>query len=90
MYRKTMVEIESFQQWLHGHFERDDAVGDLARFSLADPSWPKTNHRAEITEHLYRQQVLFGIEEAMSNAWNEYQRDIFDTKEVIWGEVGES
>jgi uncharacterized protein YozE (UPF0346 family) len=41
MANETKRERTTFWQWIRKQRKRDDAVGDIARDILADPTWPR-------------------------------------------------
>jgi len=67
-------ETASFSQWLVGHIDWEDPVGDLARFAHEDPEWP---HDADSSEalhtHLDHRHAPSHIQAALTTAWRMWE-----------------
>ena len=62
----------TFYDWLQRQRRREDLVGDLARDSAADPSFPKTHVQAIHVD--YFRNLPEEAREAFRSAWQEYRR----------------
>jgi hypothetical protein len=66
--------VIAFVDWLAHQTRRRDAVGDLARDTRRDPSWPPTGkiNRAKLWAHLEAHDAIPGALAALDAAWDEW------------------
>jgi hypothetical protein len=66
----------TFLEWLARQTWRRDAVGDLARDTRNDGTWPPTGKisRARLRAHLERSQAIPEALSALDAAWNEWDQ----------------
>ena len=73
------VKIVSFSEWLTDQRGRQDYVGELARGASADRAWPKSGRTYErFFNYLGLGIQSEGMQEALDQAWEEYQLFIAD------------
>lgn len=63
-----------FVEWLARQTRRRDAIGDLARDTRRDPTWPPRGKisRAKLRAHLEQQDAIPGALDALDAAWDEW------------------
>ncbi len=63
-----------FVDWLAGQTRRRDAIGDLARDTRRDVTWPPAGKvsRAKLREHLEGHDAIPGALDALDTAWDEW------------------
>ena len=63
-----------FVDWLAGQTRRRDAIGDLARDTRRDATWPPTGKvsRAKLRTHLEAHDAIPGALIALDAAWDEW------------------
>jgi hypothetical protein len=63
-----------FVDWLAGQTRRRDAIGDLARDTRRDATWPPRGkiNRAKLLAHLEAHDAIPGAHEALEAAWDEW------------------
>jgi uncharacterized protein YozE (UPF0346 family) len=66
----------AFLEWLARQTWRRDAVGDLARDTRNDRTWPPTGKisRARLHAHLERNHAIPAALTALDTAWNEWDQ----------------
>ena len=72
--RDRTRRVIPFVDWLAGQTRRRDAVGDLARDTRRDATWPpggKVN-RAKLRAHLEAHDAIPGALDALDAAWDEW------------------
>ena len=67
----------TFLEWLTRQTWRRDPVGDLARDTRKDPTWPPPGklNRARLRVHLEAQGAIPGALDALDAAWEEWDRE---------------
>lgn len=63
----------SFTDWLKKHKNRNSPLGDLARDSMADPSWPQSSNITAYQNHLSIQRVHWKVQKVLTKAWKSYE-----------------
>jgi hypothetical protein len=63
-----------FVDWLAGQTRRRDAIGDLARDTRRDATWPPSGkvNRAKLRAHLEAHDAIPGALVALDAAWDEW------------------
>jgi hypothetical protein len=66
--------VISFVDWLAGQTRRRDAIGDLARDTRRDVTWPPGGKvsRAKLRAHLEGHDAIAGALDALDTAWDEW------------------
>ena len=66
--------MTDFVDWLRGQVRRRDVIGDLARDTRADPTWPPRGKpsRVRYREHLAQQGAIPAALDALDAAWDEW------------------
>ncbi len=67
----------TFVEWLARQTRRRDAVGDLARDTRRDVTWPPKGKvsRARLRAHLEQHEAIPAALAALDAAWSEWDRD---------------
>jgi uncharacterized protein YozE (UPF0346 family) len=68
--------VIAFVDWLARQTRRRDAVGDLARDTRRDDTWPPRGriNRAKLRAHLEEHDAIPGALAALDDAWDEWDR----------------
>jgi hypothetical protein len=63
-----------FVDWLAGQTRRRDAIGDLARDTRRDDTWPPSGkvNRIKLRAHLAAHDAIPAALDALDAAWNEW------------------
>jgi hypothetical protein len=68
--------VIAFVDWLARQTRRRDAIGDLARDTRRDDTWPPPGkvNRAKLRAHLEAHDAIPGALAALHDAWDEWDR----------------
>jgi hypothetical protein len=68
--------VTPFVEWLARQTRRRDAIGDLARDTRRDPTWPPRGkiNRVKLRAHLEALDAIPGALDALDAAWAEWDR----------------
>lgn len=66
--------MTTFRRWLQQQAKRDDPVGDLARDTAHDPTWPRTGDKSALLDYLSGRHASRGALAALEAAWEEWAR----------------
>jgi hypothetical protein len=72
-----VTDSTPFVDWLARQTWRRDAVGDLARDTRSDPTWPPAGkiNRARLRAHLEAHDAIPAAVAALDAAWGEWDAD---------------